>query len=360
MNEIEQLKQENESLKLQNESYKKIINESTKFGSFITRIVLNFQLGKNLKNSINQGLEELKNDKKLTNSTIADLLAQVIWNFSRFGIKTLIIALIPLLFLIFQTCLLSKQNTKLDLQNDLIRVQNKIAEQQSQLAEAQRRSSLNFLFGNIIELVDKELKDDIGEKSIRDLSPQLIGSVSAISNGFKPYKYLDNDTLTITSLSPERGQLLLFLIGSRLDSNTYKEIYKITNFSFADLSLTSLIDCNLQGAYLKNTNFTGSNLFRANLINADLSNSNLTYATLVEAKTDNTNLFGSEMNKAYVSKNWINDLKQNILDKNDSPIKTIKTIGLNEIYGKYLVDTSYYEDFEVGNYRYKKYQLKKK
>ena len=71
--------------------------------------------------------------------------------------------------------------------NDLLQTQNQLIKEQTKLIEAERRSSLIFLMGNIMDKVDDELKNN---KKSRELSPQLIGRIAALSHSLKPYYFL--------------------------------------------------------------------------------------------------------------------------------------------------------------------------
>jgi hypothetical protein len=145
----------------------------------------------------------------------------------------MLIALMPSLLLAIQTSLLDKQNTKIDQQNILIETQNKYLVQQTYLQEANRRSSLVFLFSNVMDAIDRELKDEQKNPN-RNLSSQLMGRIISLSRSLKPYRYLLNDTLT-KPISPERSQLLINLINSNLGDSTYQRIFDNGDFSHLEL-----------------------------------------------------------------------------------------------------------------------------
>jgi len=135
-----------------------------------------------------------------------------------------------------QNLYIQKQIAQADIQNKLVQQQNikiehqnKRLDQQTNLQEAERRSSLVFLFSNIMDAIDSELKDSLNKKDT--LSKQLIGRIIALSTRLSPYRYLtEGDTLISHPLSPERGQLLVNLVESDLDSNTYKKIWFLKGF----------------------------------------------------------------------------------------------------------------------------------
>jgi len=193
------------------------------------------------------------------------------------------LALIPITLLYQQNQLLSSQNERFDIQNNLITKQNKRLDQQTYLQEAERRSSLVFLFSNVMDAVDSELKDD--KNTNRSLSPQLIGRIAGLSTRLKPYQYLDGDTLINKPLSPERGQLLISLLGSELDTATLKKIYEKANFSYSDLKYADL-----NSSYLKGINLSKSDLSHAILDGANLQKANLkeSYLGNIEPYTGDT------------------------------------------------------------------------
>lgn len=324
-------------------------------------------IGKGLKTSLFRLYGELPD--KVSKDTFADVSAHVIWRITRIGIFTVLIAAIPLLVLFVQTLILSKQNSlfktqndlfslqlqqveqqndlikgqnqlfkeqnklfqkqniKVDVQNELVSNQNSMLSnqnslfknqnnlveqqnnrivQQTELIEADRRSSLVFLMGNIMDKVDEEIKT-VGNKQ-RALSFEVIGRITALSQSLKPYKYLKNDRLIRKPLSPERGQLLLALINSHLDTiETYDLIFKTTKFSRSDLEEAQLSNAYLAGARLNNANLEevvlkSANLNRAKLQSADLQEANLSAATLQQTHLRKAYLNLADLEKANLSK----------------------------------------------------------
>ena len=225
------------------------------------------------------------------------------------------------------TVMLYNQNKLLIQQNQLLNQQNIRLDQQTYLQEAERRSSLVFLLGNILDAINEELKDDVGVKGSRDISPQLVGRIIALSNSLRPYRYLGSDSLVGRELSPERGFLLLSIVSSEIDKTSLGRIYKSADFSYADLK-----NAVLSGRYLSGVNLTGADLENAVLDETDLSQSNLSQAELSGAilaraslrearlrdskmfKTNfessdlsDANLYGADLRRAYmVSANFQN------------------------------------------------------
>jgi len=191
------------------------------------------------------------------------------------------------------TMLLYNQNKLLMQQNALMTQQNKRLDQQTYLQEAERRSSLIFLMGNILDAVNVELRSDMGLSGVRDLSPQLVGRIIALSNSLRPYKYLENDSLISRELSPERGHLLLSIISSEIDRGTLRRIYRVADFSSADLKSAVL-----SSEYLAGINLANADLRGATLDEADFSDANLSGAELNGAVMSFANLRGSRFRQA--------------------------------------------------------------
>jgi uncharacterized protein YjbI with pentapeptide repeats len=187
------------------------------------------------------------------------------------------------------TMLLYNQNKLLTQQNHLLQSQNYRLDQQTYLQEADRRSSLIFLMGNLLDAMDRELKSDVGQPGVRDLSPQIIGRVVALSKSLRPYRYLESDSLVARELSPERGQLLVSIVNSQIDNSSLRRIFQFSDFSFADLkgavlSGEFLSGINLRRADLANATLDETDLSRADLSGADLSDAVLARANLREAR----------------------------------------------------------------------------
>ncbi len=188
-------------------------------------------------------------------------------------------------------------------QNELIKKQNIRLDQQTYLQEAERRSSLVFLFSNIMDAINVEISNDYNQNNIRDLSPQLTGRIIALANRLKPYYFMQGDSLIESQISPERGQLLVTLIESHLADSTFSQIKQRSNFSFSDLNQANLSGVDLSGINLKNSNMVGANLSGAKLYgsdftDSDLSGANFSNAKILETIFDDANLYRSNFRKA--------------------------------------------------------------
>ncbi|MFN0037280.1 MAG: pentapeptide repeat-containing protein [Saprospiraceae bacterium] len=198
------------------------------------------------------------------------------------------------------TMLLYNQNKLLTQQNLLLQNQNFRLDQQTYLQEADRRSSLIFLMGNLLDAMDKELKSDIGQPGVRDLSPQIIGRVVALSKSLKPYRFLENDSLVARELSPERGQLLLSIVNSQIDNSSLRRIFQFADFSASDLKGAVLSGEYLSGINLSRADLADATLDETDLSRADLSGADLSNAVLARANLRESRFRQSTLTKAYL------------------------------------------------------------
>ena len=245
----------------------------------LPKTIFRFYSGTRLYQSVQQLREEVR-EKNIQEETVVDVGTGVFVRLTRIGIFAVLAALIPTAFIIVQTILLDRQNEKINLQNNLI--------------EADRRGSLIILMSNVLDQMNNEIEtlrdsnrvhyDTVGYP----LTDPLIGRIAALSQGFRPYRFLEGDNLTDEATSPERGQLLLALVKSNLDSVTYNKIYLASNFSSADLSNTDLRDANLHDADFHDADLRNADLRNADLRNADLRNADLRNANLSDANLLNT------------------------------------------------------------------------
>ena len=212
-----------------------------------------------------------------TSETSANLAGHIIYRFTRLGIFSFLIALIPLILLFQQNILISQQTEILQSQDSLLRSQNEKIDIQIKLSEADRLSSLNVLLGNLLDQITIELADTINNKQ-RNLKAETVGRIAALSQSFKPYKYYNDTSLIKKPLSPEKGQLLLAIVNSDLSHNTYDSIFRKSIFMQADLSGANLRGTLLRGALLRGANLMGADLREADLRRANLEGANLSGA----------------------------------------------------------------------------------
>ncbi len=290
---LKKLELENIRLRTELEARKAMTSTKKTVGKLVASTTTRYMVGKGLKSSFKQLLEELPNGK-VSKDTLADILTHFIWRVTRIGTFALVMGLAPMLILIVQTWILSRQNKELDVQNKLIGRQNERLDQQINLEEGNRRSSLIFFMSNIMDKLDLELRSNPD----RTLSEPLIGRIVSLTQSMRPYRYLENDSLTPRQLSPERGQLLFSLINSDLDQRTYDKIFARANFNYADLREANFSEAYLRGAQLAHSSFSNANFNYADLTNADLRGAYLEKATFRNTLMDGVNLSDANLHES--------------------------------------------------------------
>lgn len=240
--------------------------------------------------------------------------------------------------------LLFVQNEKIDNQNELIQKQNQRLDQQTYLQEADRRSSLVFLFSNIMDAIDRELRDDVEEKGVRDLSPQLIGRIISLSQRLKPYQYLEGDTLIGKPLSPERGQLFNNLLYAQLDTNTQDQLFYSCTFDYMEYNNTGFREFDFvyvrasHASLYKNT-FSQMYFYKTDLGGADLRNTTFRqYSIFVDNYLDGANMSGVIFDNCIVEDNWLDKIQEM---GQDSIIGTYQIIQTHEARDTILRGASY-------------------
>ncbi len=233
-----------------------------------------------------------------------ELFVKVFAWYSWMSFRRWVVTIFNTLFVSFAgllgTVLLFNQNKLLARQNELLHRQNYRLDQQTYLQEAGRRSSLIFLMGNLLDAIDRELKSDVGRPGVRDLSPQIIGQIVALSNSLRPYRYLENDSLIAREISPERGQLLLSLVHSEIDNGSLARIFLTADFSYAELSDAILAGEYLAGINLREADFSRADLNGANLSGTDLNRADLSSAILVGTLLTRANLSDTDLREAII------------------------------------------------------------
>jgi len=111
---------------------------------------------------------------------------------------------------------------------------------------------------------------------------------------------MEDSTLIDKPLSPERGQLLISLIKSDLDTLTLQEIYRSADFSYADLKGLNLKGVRLVGANLHHSNFHNATLENADMRHTDLRFSNLNDAKIAKVDFGNASLDGIELKRSSI------------------------------------------------------------
>ncbi len=180
-------------------------------------------------------------------------------------------------------------------------IQNQHAQAYAMLIDSVRQSGLSNLMGPLLEKVENELN----QSEARSLSDGTIMQLAALSEGFKPYAILQRDQLSSNKLSPERGHLLLMLLGMQMDIVSWKKILSDVTFANADLKKAELKGANLSGidlssADLSDSNLEGANLEKAILRFAHLGGSLLQQSILTKADATRADFSWADLSKAKI------------------------------------------------------------
>lgn len=165
-----------------------------------------------------------------------------------------------------------------------IQQQDATISEQNKIIASVKQSNLVFQTSSLMADIRRELQGKHSNK----LSDEMLLRIVSLSKAFQPYRASEGDSLSVKSLSPERGQLLLALTTVVRDSAIFAQIKRNTSFAGADLSGTNLSGADLSGVDLKG----------ANLQDADLSNANLKNAAMKGANFWGANLNGANLSKA--------------------------------------------------------------
>lgn len=195
-------------------------------------------------------------------------------------------------------------------QNKLLEAQNEKIEIQTSLMESERRGSQVVLMNSVLTDLSNEIAEQkrLGKNDSTgySLSAPLIGRIAATSQGLMPYKFLQNGELTEREYSLERGQLLLALVNSRIDTSSLKTIFKASTFASVYLPNTDFLgqflqEINLSGAYLLGSDFRNANFTQADLTGADLTSASFDTANLSEADLSVADLTIADLSEANLS-----------------------------------------------------------
>ena len=283
---ILKLEKENKELLKIKESYEARDRRSRLAGTWFVKRLGTFIAGPSLSTSIKNTINEFNEKKTLSTETVSDLSANIIKRFTRVGIFTLIIGLTPTILLFWQNSLIQKQNIKLQQQTELFIEQTKLLSNQNEkiqdqtiLTEASRRSTQMFIMGEVLSDMNKELSGKkVGD---RKLSDGLLARMISLSAAMRPYRFIENDVLISRPLSPERGQLLMALTNSRLDTSYLRQVVPLFNFQYADLRDIELSDAFLPQIDLSYSDLSNSNFYNINFDKAIMRNVVLDSALII-------------------------------------------------------------------------------
>lgn len=274
--ELEQLKKENEALKARmNKSAekKKKKEERTKKTLSWT---WNMFAGASLKNSFNQWFTEFHTKEHVSPNTSASLLTSLVKRFVRvrmFSVILLLFSLIPSLVSLY---ILIKQN-------ELIKTQNL-------LVEGSRRSSYSYQLAQVLDDIDS------------GYSTRTRRRIISLCNVLKPYRYLDEDGKSTVFYSPERTQVLIYLINSGMTNAQLSVLFDHIDFSYCDLRNVDLSGKHLAGINLSNSNLDNCELNSANLDNADLTGASLRGIQFSNGRAKNTVFRNTDLTDANITR----------------------------------------------------------
>lgn len=254
--ELEKLKKENEALR--NEMSK--ASEKKKRKQERTKKTLSWTwsmfAGASLKNNFNQWFTEFHTQERVSPNTSASLLTSLVKRFVRVRLLSVILLLFSIFPSLVSLYILIKQN-------ELIKTQNL-------LVEGSRRSSYSYQLAQVLDDID----DGYSTKTRR--------RVISLCNVLKPYRYLDEDGQTTVYYSPERTQVLIYLINSGMSNAQLSVLFDNIDFSYCDLR-----NVDLSGRYLAGINLSHSNLENCELNTANLDNGDFSYANLKNVQFSN-------------------------------------------------------------------------
>lgn len=212
--------------------------------------------------------------------------------------------------------------------------------QHAQLIDSVRQNGLIKFMSTLFEKMENEL----AQSPDRSLSDGTISQIAALSEGFKPYAIIQGGRLSEATLSPERGHLLLLLLGTEIDSGSWRKIVSRVTFANADLKGADLRGAMLQGAKLTNANLPDANLTGANLSASDLrftnfSGANLSQADLRKSDMTLTDLSWADMNKA--------DLREAILNGAQLTSTNLRNAQLNNTIAQRVIMQGAFLNFAI-------------
>lgn len=301
-NELEQLRKENEQL--QSKVDKATRKEQKKQKNRKTALAWTWRLftGESLHKNFNRWFTEFHSDKKVSANTSASLLTSLVQRFVRVRMLSVLLLLFSVIPSLVSIYILYKQN-------QLIKTQNL-------LVEGSRRSSYSFQLASLFDAIDRN-----GYSKSKH-SARVIG----LSNILKPYNYLDTDAEEERTVyySPERAQLLLFLLNSNLSKDNLSYLFDNTDFSYCDLRNTNLSRKYLAGINLENSNLEGCELNGSNLSNASLKEAILNRIQFSNGFANNTNFTNAKLVKAKITRTELKNTVFTGADTDDAVIQPKK------------------------------------
>ncbi len=306
MDDLEQLRRENE--KLRAEISQKTDKENLKTERSKKRkkkmLAWTWKLftGKTLHETFNDWFTEFHSTKRVSANTSANLLTALVQRFVRVRLISVILLLFSLIPSLVSIYILYKQN-------HLIRTQNA-------LVEGSRKSSYGFQISSIFDLIDKSPTS--GNKKI--LNKNTIARIIGITSSLKPYKILENNELSKKPYSPERTQLLLFLLNAGISKTNLSTIFDNADFSYCDLRNTNLSKKYLVGINLENANLENVELNSSNLNEANLKGANLKGIQFSNGTAKGTIFVNADLRDAKITRTDLKDADLTNADTDDAVI----------------------------------------
>lgn len=244
--------------------------------------------GNSLHQHFNQWFSEFHSDKKVSATTSANLLTSIVRRFVRVQMASLLLLVFTLIPSLISIYILYKQNGLIKTQNSLV--------------EASRNSSYGFQLSAVFDAVDKAPKDANGKTVLRQNN---IGRIIGLTQSLKPYKILINGELTEKTYSPEKTQLLLFLLNANIKKSSLNKVFSSADFSHCDLRNANLTKKYMVGINLKNSNLENAELTSSNLNEADLSNTNLQHIQFSNGSANEANFANANLQSAKITRTYL-------------------------------------------------------
>lgn len=279
-NELDILRKENEELRSKFDKAsmkKKRKQERTK--STLTWTWKLFT-GASLNKNFNDWFSEFHTKEKVSANTSANLLTALVRRFLRVRLLSVILLLFSVVPSLISIYVLVKQNQLIETQNALV--------------EGSRKSSYSFQLASIYDAIDEN-----SNTVNRNIKSRII----ALSHSLTPYHILEeNGKLSKALYSPERTQLLLFLVNAGIPSKTLDGIYASADFSHCYFKNTNLSGNYLSGINLSNSTFEKAELHRANFNEANLTNCSFKEVQFSNGQAKNAIFINSDLTDARIVK----------------------------------------------------------
>ncbi|MEP7197351.1 MAG: pentapeptide repeat-containing protein [Saprospiraceae bacterium] len=191
---------------------------------------------------------------------------------------------------------------------------------------------------NLISKLDSVKINQSDKTTLVEMTDRIV----ELSSSFKVYKKWDEGRKEFQEISSERGLLLLALIKSKMDSNSFKKVKENVSFYGADLRNADFSGLNLSGIDLANSNLQDANLQGINLNYANLSGATLIGVNLNHASLVGTNLNAAKLNWAKVNEANLQMAKLDLADLSNSTFQNSK-LNNASLMQTYLYNAIFYE-----------------